>query len=129
MNRTVNNYTNQKEGVQFLVNGKGAEPEMIKLREVLSPFGFEVQLKTDRCYPGADEVQLKIKWDKKTIHRRRTRNAGASFADRSISWEQIDGWRGEGMTSADIAKKLHVSRATYYNHLKLREQQPDYLYF
>lgn len=125
----INNYSIQKERVRFLVHRKAAEPELAKLQQVLSPFGFETQLKPTHQDPHSDEVHLEIVWNETSIHQRQTRNAGPPFADRSISWEQIDEWKKEGMTSTQIAQKLHVSRATYYNHLKLRECHPDYLYF
>lgn len=121
-----NKYCIQKERIRFLLHRGEVRAEVKKLQEVLLPFGFEVQLKMagDSC--GSDANELEISWSEKTIHQHRTRNAGRPFEACSTSWEQIDRWREDGMTRTEIARKLHVSRATYYNHLKWREEHPDY---
>lgn len=121
-----NKHCTQKEHVRFLLQSADIRAGVIKLQEVLSPFGFDIQLKVAGGFFCPDGNELEISWNEKAIHQRRTRNAGRPFEACSVSWEQIDGWRDEGMTSGEIAEKLHVSRATYYNHLKWRAEYPDY---
>ncbi|MGL5389113.1 MAG: helix-turn-helix domain-containing protein [Serratia sp. (in: enterobacteria)] len=125
----MNSHCYRKEGIQLIISEQTAEYQIRKLQEALLPFGIEVRSMNDNSTGKPGLCNLEIRWDAKELHYRRTRNAGRPFEASSVSWETIEQWRMEGMAAKAIAKKLNVSRATYYNRLKLRKETPEYDYF
>lgn len=113
------------ECVRFLTPAEIAGSQICKLHNVLQPFGFDVTL-SDADAEFSAMVCLEIQWNDDRLRKLRARNAGRPCVPSSVTWEAIDQWRTQGLAASAIAKKLHVSRATYYNHLKSRDKYPDY---
>ena len=60
-----NKHCTQKEHVRFLLQSADIRAGVIKLQEVLSPFGFDIQLKVAGGFFCPDGNELEISWNEK----------------------------------------------------------------
>lgn len=89
------------------------------LNSLLSEFGIEVTY--------ADNSQrLKIKIDTNKYTKKKTRGAGKKRTYNTdliqYTYGDIKNWRVQGLPMQEIAKILHVSRATLYRRLQEAEE-------
>lgn len=98
-----------------------------QLNRLLSSFGVTASMERN---------MLNICIDENMLHNQRTRKAGRKWGiqeacnyavSANITYGDIRKWKEDGMKASDIAKKLKISRATYYRRMEEAEKKfyPD----